>query len=143
MTATTTKSLKYWQPIFEDNITDMVRNLGTSHGTESEDIVYHLRISTLRNSQIVIGGSGVKLDRSTFPHVIERYNFLVVWRLCLSEWLFNWAKFGPFSHPRFHVRSSGLLFKLGGGLRKQAEATSDLIDHDDVPAVYQLFTQKD
>ncbi|KIM92957.1 hypothetical protein OIDMADRAFT_149907 [Oidiodendron maius Zn] len=143
MTATTTKNLKYLLPIFEDNITDIVKNLSSLHGTKSEDIFHHLRINTLRNSQVVMGGSGVKLDHSIFPHVVGEYNFLVVWRLCLPEWLFSWRKFGPFSCPPFRVRSSDLLFKLGGDLCKQPETTSDPIDHDDAPTVYRLFTTKD
>lgn len=52
-------------------------------------------------------------------------------------------KLGPFSRPRFRVRSSDLLFKLGGDLCKQAETTSDPIDHDDASTVYRLFTIKD
>ena len=142
MTAVTTKCLQYWRPVFEDNIAGMIQDLSTSRGTKSEDIVHHLRINTLMNSQVVMGGSEVKLDPRTFPHVVGEYNFLVVWRLCLPEWLFSWLKFGPFSHSRFRVRSSDLLFKLGENLCKQAEAT-DPVDQDDVPTMYQLFTKKD
>lgn len=67
MTATTTKNLKYWQPIFGDNITSMIRNLGVSHGTKSEDIVHHLRINTLRNSQVVMGSSGPSSTTASSP----------------------------------------------------------------------------
>lgn len=51
MVATTTKALRYWQPIFEDYINRMVENLGQSKGNKSEDIVHHLRIATLLNSK--------------------------------------------------------------------------------------------
>ena len=139
MIATTTKNMKLWHDVFVTNIEAMVRDLAKSDGEKSEDIVYHLRIATLKNSQVVMGGSGVDLDCSDFPHVVGEYNFLVVWRLCLPEWLFAWLQYGPFAHPRFRVRSSDKLFDLGAALCKQAAEVSE----EPTDNVYKLFTAPD
>ncbi|KAK7515205.1 cytochrome P450 monooxygenase-like protein [Phyllosticta citriasiana] len=141
MNATTTKALKYWRPIFEDNINKMVRDLGASKGTKSEDIVRHLRIATLLNSQVVMAGSQAKIEPGDFPHIVGEYNFLVVWRLCLPSWLFEWLKVSPFSHARFRIQSSDKLFKLGEHVSSEAEK-ADPSDRDDVPTVYQLLMEK-
>ncbi|KAH7377999.1 cytochrome P450 monooxygenase-like protein [Cadophora sp. MPI-SDFR-AT-0126] len=140
MTATTTRNLRYWQPIFESNIADMMTDLAESKGQKSEDIVHHLRINTLLNSQAVMGGSHIKLDPSTFPKTVGEYNFLVVWRLCLPEWAFKWLKYSPFPNAGYRVRSSDLLFNLGRDLCQQA-ATADPEHHDEAPTVYDLFTK--
>ena len=139
MIATTTKNMKFWHDTFVTNIEAMVRNLGKTEGQQSEDIVYHLRICTLKNSQVVMGGTGVDLESSEFPHVVGEYNFLVVWRLCLPEWLFTWLQYGPFAHPRFRVRSSDKLFDLGAELCKQAKAIAE----DSTANVFKLFTDPD
>lgn len=139
MIATTTKNMKLWHDVFVTNIEAMIRDLAKSDGEKSEDIVHHLRIATLKNSQVVMGGSGVDLDCSDFPHVVGEYNFLVVWRLCLPEWLFTWLQYGPFAHPRFRVRSSDKLYDLGEALCKQAAAVSS----EPIENVYKLFTAPD
>ncbi|KAH0424290.1 cytochrome p450 monooxygenase [Colletotrichum camelliae] len=141
MVATTTKAMKYWHPIFEDNVNRMVRNLGTTKGEKSEDIVYHLRVATLLNSQVVMAGSQAKIDPGDFPHIVGEYNFLVVWRLCLPNWLFEWLKFTPIAHPKFRVESSDRLFELGSLICKEAEKV-DPVDRDEVPTVYQLLMEK-
>lgn len=143
MIATTTKCMKFWHQTFVRNITDMVHAIDQSHGITSEDIVYHLRICTLKNSQSIMGGSGVKLEPGDFPHVVGEYNFLVVWRLCLPEWLYNWLEFGPFTKARFRVKSSDKLFDLGAEINRQAESTLDSEHQDAIPSVFQLFTDKD
>jgi cytochrome P450 len=140
MIATTTKNLKSWHQTFVTNIDAMVQDLGKSGGAGSEDIVHHLRICTLKNSQVIMGGSGVNLEPGNFPHVVGEYNFLVVWRLCLPGWVYGWLKFGPLSHPRFRIQSSDKLYDLGEEICRQAEATKDL---DEVPSVYKLFTDQD
>ncbi|KAI8799639.1 cytochrome P450 monooxygenase-like protein [Cladochytrium replicatum] len=140
MIATTTKHLKYWRKTFEKNIGTMIHDLIRTGGTKAEDIVHHLRICTLRNSQVIMGGSGIDLDPSTFPAVVGEYNFLVIWRLCLPEWLFTWLEFGPFRHSQFRVKSSDLLYDLGAELCRQAKSTSEIMD--DAPNVYQMFTDK-
>ncbi|KAG0152404.1 hypothetical protein CROQUDRAFT_667281 [Cronartium quercuum f. sp. fusiforme G11] len=142
MIATMTKNLKYWAPIFESNISQMINDLADSDGLSSEDIVHHLRITTLRNSQVVMGGPEVNLKSQTFPSVVGEYNFLVVWRLCFPEWLFSWMKYSPFSKASFRIRSSDLLFQLGDDLRYQAEAAHHSADHDDAPTIYELLTKK-
>ncbi|KAI0876850.1 cytochrome P450 monooxygenase-like protein [Hypoxylon argillaceum] len=134
MMATTTKALRYWQPTFEKNIAQMVVNLGESEGKSPEDIVYHLRIATLLNSQVVMAGSQANLEPGDFPHVVGEYNFLVVWRLCLPEWLFAWLKRSPFRHAAFRVRSSDYLFHLGEDIVEAAEKGAG---NDDEPAVYE------
>lgn len=141
MIATTTKHLKLRHQVFVDNIEAMVRNLAVSDGEKSEDIVYHLRICTLKNSQVIMGGSEVGLDHSDFPRVVGEYNFLVVWRLCLPEWLFGWLEYGPFPNPRFRVQSSDKLFDLGEELCRQAATGQDTFEDD--PSIYKLFTDQD
>ncbi|KAK8179148.1 cytochrome P450 monooxygenase-like protein [Phyllosticta citribraziliensis] len=144
MVSTTTKALKYWRPIFDDNIDGMVRKLGASQGNASEDIVYHLRVATLLNSQVVMAGSQAKIDPADFPHVVGEYNFLVVWRLWLPTWLFGWLKLMPFAFgraARFRVQSSDMLFKLGEHICNEAEK-ADPADGDDVPTVYRLLMEK-
>ncbi|KXS19848.1 cytochrome P450 [Gonapodya prolifera JEL478] len=124
MIATTTKNLKYWRPTFEKNINAMVHDLARTGGTKAEDIVRHLGICTLKNSQVILGG----------------YNFLVIWRMCMPEWLFTWLEHTPFTKPRFRVQWSDLLFDLGAELYRHAKAASkDVVD--DAPNVYQRFTE--
>jgi hypothetical protein len=141
MIATTTKNLKLRHQVFVDNIEIMVRDLARSAGKKSEDIVEHLRICTLKNSQIIMGGSAVDIDATSFPHVVGEYKFLVVWRLCLPEWLFEWLQHSPFSHARFRVRSSDRLFDLGAELCRQAAKNDKTFEED--PCIYKLFTDKD
>ena len=138
MVATTTKALRYWQPTFEKNIAKMIVNLGASRGRSPEDIVYHLRIATLLNSQVVMAGSQANLEPGDFPHIVGEYNFLVVWRLCLPEWLFAWLKLSPFRHAAFRVRSSDYLFHLGKEIVEEAEKGAG---NGDVPAVYELLME--
>lgn len=141
MIATTTKNLKLRHQVFVDNIEAMVRDIAESDGKRSEDIVHHLRICTLKNSQVIMGGSAVDIDATDFPHVVGEYNFLVVWRLCLPGWLFEWLQYGPFSHPRFRVRSSDKLFDLGTELCRQAAKNDATFEED--PSIYKLFTDPD
>ncbi|TVY33322.1 Cytochrome P450 monooxygenase [Lachnellula subtilissima] len=138
MMATTTKALRYWQPIFEKNITQMVVNLGENQGSSPEDIVYHLRIATLLNSQVVMAGSQTNLAPGDFPHIVGEYNFLVVWRLCLPGWVFEWLKLSPFRHAAFRVKSSDYLFDLGKEIVEEAEKGAG---SDDVSAVYELLME--
>ncbi|PVH75384.1 cytochrome P450 monooxygenase-like protein [Cadophora sp. DSE1049] len=139
MIATTTKALRYRQPTFEKNIAQMIVNLGASQGKLPEDIVYHLRIATLLNSQVVMAGPQANLEPGDFPHVVGEYNFLVVWRLCLPEWLFAWLKLSPFRHAAFRVRSSDYLFHLGKEVVEEAEKGAG---NDDVSTVYELLMEK-
>ncbi|KFA71883.1 hypothetical protein S40288_09193 [Stachybotrys chartarum IBT 40288] len=141
MIATTTKALRYWHPIFEDNISKMINALGQSQGTESEDIVHHLRVATFRNSEVVMAGSQADIDVKDFPHTVGEYNFLVVWRLCLPSWAFEWLQYGPFAAPAFRVRSSDKLYEFGEQICQQAE-TADPSDPDDVPTVYRALTKQ-
>jgi len=138
MIATTTKSLKHRHDIFVTNTEAMVRDLARSDGSKSENVVEHLRICTLKNSQVIMGGSSVDLECDSFPRVVGEYNFLVVWRLCLPEWLFTWLQYSPFKHARFRVRSSDALFDLGSALCQQAAEGKYISEGD--PSVYQLFT---
>lgn len=112
MLATTTKNLKYWRSLFETYSDEMISAIGASGRTKSVDIVRQLRITTLNNSQVIMGGTGVKLDPTTFPDVVGEYNFLVVWRLALPEWMFKWLRWGPSSKARFRIRSSRLLYEV-------------------------------
>jgi len=139
MMATTTKAMMYWQPQFEKNIMQMIDNLDESQGRSPEDIVYHLRIATLLNSQIVMAGPQSNLEPGDFPHVVGEYNFLVVWRLCLPEWLFEWLKLSPFRHAAFRVRSSDALFDLGDKLVEEARKGSANSDESAVPVYDQLM----
>ncbi|KAJ8115209.1 hypothetical protein OPT61_g3091 [Boeremia exigua] len=141
MIATTTKNLKLRHQVFVNNIEAMVRDLAKSDGRKSENIVLHLRICTLKNSQVIMGGSAVDVDAKDFPDVVGEYNFLVVWRLCLPEWLFEWLRYGPFSHARARVRSSNKLFDLGEELCRQAAKNEAPFDDD--PSIYKLFTDPD
>jgi hypothetical protein len=143
MIATTTKCMKFWHETFVNNIRDMVQAISQSGGVHSEDIVEHLRVCTLKNSQIVMGGSGVNLDPGDFPHVVGEYNFLVVWRLCLPAWLYSWLEFSPFAHARFRIKSSDRLFDLGGEICRQADVHASSEGTDAVPNVYKLFTDTD
>ncbi|KAH7068928.1 benzoate 4-monooxygenase cytochrome P450 [Paraphoma chrysanthemicola] len=125
MIATTTKHLKLRHDTFVNYIEAMVRDLARTDGKQSEDIV-------------IMGGSAVDLPSEDFPQVVGEYNFLVVWRLCLPEWLFSWLQYSPFPHSRFRVRSSDKLFDLGEELRRQAAKGMDTFDED--PSIYKLFT---
>ncbi|KAJ4987118.1 cytochrome p450 monooxygenase [Stagonosporopsis vannaccii] len=138
MIATTTKNLKLRHDVFVENIEAMVRRIAQSAGGRAEDIVHHLRICTLQNSQVIMGGSGVDIDTADFPRVVGEYNFLVVWRLCLPEWVFSWLQHGPFAHARFRVRSSDKLFDLGEELCRQAKENEAPFEQD--PSIYKLFT---
>ena len=138
MMATTTKALRYWQPMFEKNITQMVTNLGVSRSKVPEDIVHHLRIATLLNSQLVMAGPQADLEPGDFPHVVGEYNFLVVWRLCLPGWLFDWLKLSPFRHAAFRIRSSDYLFHLG---RETVEEAENWAGSDEVSTVYELLAK--
>ncbi|KAG8730961.1 hypothetical protein FRC12_019978 [Ceratobasidium sp. 428] len=138
MVATTNKAMRQWQDIFEKNIMQMIANLGASGGSSSEDIVYHLRVATLLNSQVVMAGSEANLEPGDFPHVVGEYNFLVVWRLCLPEWLFTWLGWSPFRHAAFRVRSSDSLMELG---RKITQEAREGAGHNDVPSVYELLVE--
>ncbi|KAF2124672.1 cytochrome P450 monooxygenase-like protein [Dothidotthia symphoricarpi CBS 119687] len=129
MIATTTKNLKLRHEIFVTNTEAMVRDLAKSEGARSEDIV-------------IMGGSAVDLDHREFPRVVGEYNFLVVWRLCLPEWLFGWLQYGPFPHSRFRVQSSDKLFELGEEMCRQAAAGQEAVFEED-PSVYKLFTDHD
>ncbi|CAG8958505.1 hypothetical protein HYFRA_00009819 [Hymenoscyphus fraxineus] len=144
MIASTTKNLKSWHPTFRNHINAMVEDLRESKGTRSEDVVRHLRICTLKTSQLLIGGPGVDLDPQDFPQIVGEYNFLVVWRLCLPEWAFTWLKYSPFSHARFRVDSSDKLFDLGAEVCRQAEAqkNKNRDPADDTQHVYGLCTDK-
>lgn len=141
MIATTTKNLKLRHQVFVDNIEAMVRDIAKSGGKKSEDIVHHLRICTMKNSQVILGGSAIDVDATDFPNVVGEYNFLVVWRLCLPDWLFEWLQYGPFSHARFRVRSSDKLFDLGEELCRQAAKNEATFEED--PSIYKLFTDPD
>ncbi|KAF9693214.1 hypothetical protein EKO04_008570 [Ascochyta lentis] len=143
MIATTTKCMKFWHETFTKNINDMVKTISRSGGFKSEDIVEHLRICTLKNSQVVMGGSAVSLDPGDFPRVVGEYNFLVVWRLCLPAWLYSWLQFSPFAHPRFRIKSSDRLLDLGAEICRQADINTAAENTDAVPNVYKLFTDKD
>ncbi|KAH8892371.1 cytochrome P450 monooxygenase-like protein [Thozetella sp. PMI_491] len=136
MMATTAKALRHWQPTFEKNITQMIANLRASQGRSSEDIVYHLRIATLLNSQVVMAGHEANVEPGDFPHVVGEYNFLVVWRLCLPEWLFVWMKWSPFRHAAFRVRSSDYLLRLGEEIVEGAQHGGG---NDGVATVYDLL----
>lgn len=138
MIATTTKNLKLRHQIFVTNTESMVRNLAKSDGANSEDIVHHLRVCTLKNSQVIMGGSAVDLDPEDFPHVVGEYNFLVVWRLCLPEWLFEWLQYSPFAHSRFRVQSSDKLFDMGQEICRQAAEGQGTFEED--PSIHALFT---
>lgn len=138
MLATTTKNLKYWHQTFVDNINAMVHKLRLSEGRRSEDIVYHLRICTLKNSLVIMGGSAIDLEPGDFPRVVGEYNFLVVWRLCLPGWLYGWLKVGPFPFPRFRIKSSNKLFDIGREICDQARIHAQRVV-DEVPSVYDLL----
>jgi cytochrome P450 len=136
MTATTTKALRHWHPTFQSNIMQMITNLDASRGKKSEDIVFHLRIATLLNSLVVIAGPRTKIEPGDFPHAVGEYNFLVVWRLCLPEWLFTWLKASPFRDAAFRVRSSDYLFRLG---QKTVEEAKSNTEPDLISTVYELL----
>jgi cytochrome P450 len=140
MIASTTKNLKSWHHTFVSNIDAMVRDLSKSKGARSQDIVRHLRICTLKNSQVLIGGPGVDLDTEDFPHIVGEYNYLVVWRLCLPEWAFGWLKYGPFSHARFRIKSSDKLFDIGAEICRQAQENNGITVPHNAPSVYSLCT---
>ncbi|KAK7422922.1 hypothetical protein QQZ08_009279 [Neonectria magnoliae] len=99
----------------------MIRDLGSSRGRESEDVVHHLRVATFLNSQIVMAGSQADVDVKGFPHTVGEYNFLVVWSLCLPSGAFERLKVGPWSRPRFRAEMA------------------DPSDPDDMPSVYKLL----
>ncbi|QRV87788.1 cytochrome P450 family protein [Ceratobasidium sp. AG-Ba] len=143
MMATTTRHLKYWLPLFETYLGDMISNIMRADGEKSVDIVHELRMTTLYISQVILGGASVRLNGEDFPQVVGEYNFLVVWRLVFPEWMINWLRYGPSSKARYRIKSSDLLYKLGEELYKQAEATSGPMDEEEAPSVYQLFTQSE
>ncbi|KZZ88519.1 cytochrome P450 monooxygenase [Moelleriella libera RCEF 2490] len=141
MQATTNKALKYWDPIFKEYLETFIRNLGRSRGTSSEDIVHHLRIVTLSNSQVVMAGSQAKLAPGNFPHTVGEYNFLVVWRLCLPEWMFTWLRHTPFKKASFRVHSSKALYDFGEKICAEAQR-QDPEDPDEHKSVYQLLMER-
>ncbi|CAE7135275.1 unnamed protein product [Rhizoctonia solani] len=143
MMATTTRHLKYWLPLFETYVGDMISNIMRANGEKSVDIVHQLRMTTLYISQVILGGASVRLNGDTFPEAVGEYNFLVVWRLVFPEWMINWLRYGPSAKARYRIKSSDLLYKLGEDLYKQAEATSGPMDEEEAPSVYQLFTQNE
>lgn len=81
------------------------------------------------------------LEPGDFLPIVGENNFLVVWRLCLTDWIFKWLKLSPLGHAKFRVKSRGLLFKLGESIASEAEK-ADPIDRDEVPTVYQLLMKK-
>ncbi|KAH7039544.1 cytochrome P450 monooxygenase-like protein [Microdochium trichocladiopsis] len=138
MVATTNKAMRYWQSTFDKNISQMVHDLGATRGRSSEDIVYHLRVATLLNSQAVMAGPQANLEPGDFPHVVGEYNFLVVWRLCLPEWLFYWLKWSPFRHAAFRVQSSDRLFRLG---KEIVDEAANWAEDDAVSTVHELLAK--
>jgi hypothetical protein len=62
MTATTTRHLKYWLPLFETYLGDMIFNIMRTSGEKSVEIVHELRLTTLYISQGIIGGASVRLN---------------------------------------------------------------------------------
>ncbi|KXT19053.1 hypothetical protein AC579_8761 [Pseudocercospora musae] len=144
MIASTTKNLRAWHNVWRDNVRNMVADIDKSQGKSSEDIVRHLRICTLKCSQVVIGGPGVQLKTEAFPRIVGEYNFLVVWRLCLPEWTFEWLKhFPPPQHAWYRVRSSDMLFDLGAEICRQAQANQGLEAPNGAPNVYDLCIDPD
>ncbi|KAK7461046.1 hypothetical protein VKT23_008975 [Stygiomarasmius scandens] len=147
MIACTTKNLKYWHRHFEDNQDVFLKNLASSFGTKSHDIVHELRLLTLANSQVVLAGAGLDIGKyhAEFPEIVGQYNFLVVWRLVLPDWIFKWLRWGPSKFARYRVRSSDYLFDLGAEVVKQAEASlkdeEAKPNDDEPPTVYKLLTQ--
>lgn len=59
----------------------------------------------------------------------------------VPEWTFEWLKVSPFSHAKFRVRPSELLFKLGESIVNKAEKAY-LVERDEVPTVHQLLMAK-
>lgn len=141
MMGSTTKAMRWWQPTFEENITTMINDLAESQGGRSEDIVHHLRVATLRNSGVVMAGSQAKLEPGDFPHIVGEYNFLVVWRLCLPEWTFEWlgGKLSPFSHAKFRVKSDHHLFDLGKTLAQKGEENEE---DAATPTIYRMLKDR-
>ncbi|QRW01963.1 cytochrome P450 family protein [Ceratobasidium sp. AG-Ba] len=95
MMATTTRHLKYWLPLFETYLGDMISNIMRADG----------------ENQVILGGASVRLNGEDFPQVVGEYNFLVVWRLVFPEWMINWLRYGPSSKARYRIKSSDLLYK--------------------------------
>jgi cytochrome P450 len=83
-----------------------------------------------------MAGPQANLELDDFPHVVGEYNFLVVWRLCLPEWLFVWLKWSPFRHAAFRIRSSDSLFLLGQKTAKEAELWAG---SEEVSTAYELL----
>jgi hypothetical protein len=112
MMATTTRHLKYWLPLFETYVGEMISNIMRADGEKSVDIVHQLRVTTLYISQVILGGASVRLKGDEFPEAVGEYNFLVVWRLVFPEWMINWLRYGPSAKARYRIKSSDLLFKV-------------------------------
>lgn len=142
MLGSTTKAMRTWQPTFEDNIATMIDDLAASQGARSEDIVHHLRVATLRNSGVVMAGPQAKLEPGDFPHIVGEYNFLVVWRLCMPAWMFEWLgrNWSPFSHARFRVQSDHELFILGKHLALKGEENEE--EDEAVPTIYRMLKDR-
>ena len=85
-----------------------------------------------------MAGPQTDLEPGDFPHVVGEYNFLVVWRLCLPEWLFEWLRLSPFREAAFRVRSSDYLFHLGNKIVEEAEKGEK---NGDVYTVYELLME--
>ncbi|KXJ85320.1 cytochrome P450 [Microdochium bolleyi] len=117
MVATTNKAMRYWH---------------------SEDIVYHLRVTALLNSQAVMASPQANLEPGDLPHVVGEYNFLVVWRLCLPEWLFYWLKWSPFRHAKFRVQSSDRLFRL---VKEIVDEAANWAEDDAISTVHELLAK--
>ncbi|KAK7026812.1 hypothetical protein VNI00_015470 [Paramarasmius palmivorus] len=149
MIACTTKNLRYWLRHFEDNQDEFLKNLGASGGRESHDIVHELRLLTLANSQVVLAGAGLDIGKyhAEFPQIVGQYNFLVVWRLVLPDFVFKWLRWGPSKFARYRVRSSDYLFDLGKEIVKQAEAAFNDVESvamdDEPPTVYKLLKSQE
>lgn len=142
MLGTVTKAMKYWHPTFERNVSNMVTDLAKPQGTRSEDIVHHLRVTTLLNAGVVMSGSQTQVDPGNFPHIVGEYNFLVVWRLCLPAWMFEWLgwSWSPFAHAKFRVQSDDQLFAIGKHFAREGERPQQ--DDDAVPTIYRTLIDR-
>lgn len=143
MMATTTKAMKHWHPVFEDNISKMICNISLSNGSTPEEIMLHLRTALLLNAEVVMAGGPIQNEPANVSKVVSEYNFLVVWRLCLPEWTFKWLKMGPFTGPKLRINSSDSLFDLGSAIVNEAKVkNSTLTDRDEVSTIYELLMDK-
>ncbi|KAF4470811.1 cytochrome P450 monooxygenase [Fusarium albosuccineum] len=121
MGATITRALKYWHPVFEDNVNKMIATLGESGGKRAQDIVHVARRTVFQNAQMVVAGSKSEIDPGVFAGVVGNFNFLVVWRLILPAWAVKWLKYSPFKHVRAHLQADGDLFQFGHTVYEKAQ----------------------